>query len=161
MDGVGLSLDIANLLAAEMHISRLALQDGDAQQLMDEIAKLGETQTRRRIESEKTAPDGAPWRPNIEGHSILLESGMHLRDSVASNSSASEAEWGAAWEFAHVHQYGAVILPKNKPKLAFKLKGEEVFAGKSVIPARPFVGISAANAEEISNHVSDFLGRLT
>lgn len=182
-DGVGLSLDISNLLAAEMHISRLGLQQGDGAKLMEELAKLGEMQTRRRIETEKTAPDGALWPANIEGNSILLRTGMHLRNSVASSASEAEAEWGAAWEFAHVHQYGATITPKDgrlsrgqtwarhfgahmnrgvldAPALVFKLNGKTVFASKVTIPARPFVGISTANAEEITKHVSDFLGRL-
>ena len=95
MSGVGLSIDIADLLRAEMHVSRLALESGDAAKLLEELGALGESQTRRRIESEKTAPDGTAWKPNIEGHSILLESGRHLRDSVAFVAhGAEEVEWG-------------------------------------------------------------------
>ena len=158
---VGLSIDISDLLRAEMHVSRLKLDAGDAAKLLEEIGALGETQTRRRIESEKTAPDGTAWPPNKAGHSILLESGRHLRDSVAFIAHGdSEVEWGESWEFAHVHQYGATIVPRTKQALAFTLNGKKVFAKKVTIPARPSVGVSAANAQEITEHVSDFLGRL-
>ncbi len=160
MSGVGLSIDIADLLRAEMHVSRLALESGAAGKLLEEIGELGAAQTRRRIEVEKTSPDGTPWAPNKEGHSILLESGRHLRDSVAFLAGGEEVEWGESWEFAHVHQYGATIVPKTAQRLAFTLNGQKVFAKKVTIPARPSVGISAENAQEITEHVSDFLGRL-
>lgn len=157
---VGLKIEMADLLKAEMHVSRLALEAGDSEKLMAELGALGESQTRRRIEVEKTAPDGTPWKPNIEGHSILLETGRHLRDSIAFIASADEVQWGESWEFAHVHQYGATIAPKSARALIFMLKGKKTGAKKVTIPARPSVGISEANAHEITEHVSDFLGRL-
>jgi phage gpG-like protein len=161
VSGVAVIVDIADLQKAIAHVSRLELANGGAEQLLEEIGALGESQTRRRIEVEKTAPDGTPWQPNKEGHSILMESGRHLRDSVAFIAhGGEEVEWGEAWEFAHVHQYGATIVPKTAQRLAFTLNGKKVFAKKVTIPARPSVGISAANAEEITEHVSDFLGRL-
>lgn len=154
------AIDISALQWAIAHVSRIELAAGDAEQLLTELGAVGESQTRRRIEVEKTAPDGTPWKPNVEGHSILLESGRHLRDSVAFIASADEVRWGEAWEFAHVHQNGATIVPKDKKALFFTLKGKKVFAKKVVIPARPSVGMSADNATEITEHVSDFLGRL-
>ncbi len=154
---IGLSIDIADLLKAEMHVTRLALTAGAAAGLLEEIGALGESQTRRRIEVEKTAPDGTPWAPNREGHSILLETGRHLRDSVAFIAGTDEVQWGESWEFAHVHQFGATIAPKAAKALIFKLNGKTVSARKVTIPARPSVGISAANAREITEHVSDFL----
>lgn len=158
---VALAIDISDLQFALAHVSRLSLDGADQAQLLENIGELGENQTRRRIEVEKTAPDGTPWQPNLEGHSILLASGRHLRDSVAFHiSGADEVEWGEAWEFAHVHQYGATILPKVAQKLAFKVNGRQVFASKVTIPARPSVGLSAQNREELTEHVSDFLARL-
>lgn len=161
MSGVATIIDISDLQFAMAHVSRLSLDDGGAAKLLEELGALGERQTRRRIETEKTAPDGTPWAPNKEGHSILLESGRHLRDSVAFIASGSEeVQWGESWEFAHVHQYGATIVPKTAQRLAFTLNGKKVFAKKVTIPARPSVGISSDNAQEITEHVSDFLGRL-
>lgn len=161
MSGVGTLIDLSDLQKAIAHVSGLDLADGAAAQLLEELGAIGESQTRRRIESEKTAPDGTPWAPNKAGHSILLESGRHLRDSVAFIAHGDvEVEWGESWEFAHVHQYGATIVPKTAQRLVFTLNGKKVFAKKVTIPARPSVGVSAANAEEITEHVSDFLERL-
>jgi phage gpG-like protein len=135
-----------------------ALGEVEPSELMSAVALLGENQTRRRIEEEKTAPDGTPWLPNAEGTSILLRTGMHLRDSVASNSSATEAEWGASWEHAHVHQYGATIVPKDAAALIFTVGGKQVGAKKVTIPPRPFVGLSSENRQEMEELITDMLG---
>lgn len=132
--------------------------DFEPTELMTAIAALGESQTRRRISEEKTAPDGTPWQPNSQGTPILVETGQHLLYSVAWTASASEAEWGAAWEHAHVHQNGMVIVPKQAKALAFQLGGKTVTAKSVTIPARPFVGLSAENEQEILDLVTDVLG---
>lgn len=129
-------------------------------ELLSAIGALGESQTRRRVEETKTGPDGQAWPPNIEDHSILLETGRHLRDSITFVVGAGEVAWGAGWEFAHVHQFGAVIRPKDAPKLVFQLAGRTVHAAKVTIPARPFVGLSEADVGEIRELVTDMLGAL-
>lgn len=129
-------------------------------ELMTTLGALGESQTRRRITEEKTAPDGTPWQPNIGETPILVETGQHLLYSIAWTASADEAEWGATWEYAHVHQDGMTIVPKNGAALVFQLGGETVTAKSVTIPARPFVGLSADNIEEIIDVVSDHFGVL-
>ncbi len=153
---VSIRLDSTELDDALVRLEPLL--DFEPAPLMAAIAALGESQTRRRIETEKTSPDGTPWVPNHNGTSILRETGRNLLDSVASTSSATQAEWGASWEFAHVHQFGAVIEPKDAKALAFQIGGQNVFAQKVVVPARAFVGISAENEIEIRDLVTDFLG---
>ena len=153
--GVGLRIDASELDVAIGFLDPFA--EFEPSELMSAVALLGENQTRRRIESEKTAPDGTPWLPNLEGTSILLRSGRNLRDSVASYSSGSEAVWGASWEFAHVHQDGATIVPKNAKALVFVIGGRTVRAKKATIPPRPFVGLSDDNREELRELVTDFL----
>ena len=125
--------------------------------LMEIVGATAESQTRRRITDEKTSPDGEAWLPNQTGTSILHDTGRNLLDSVASTSSADEAQAGAAWEHAHVHQFGMVIEAKDKA-LAFPVGGGTAFARKVTIPARAFVGLSADNADEIEEVVTDFLG---
>ncbi|WP_319775495.1 phage virion morphogenesis protein [Breoghania sp.] len=134
------------------------LFDFEPASLMEAIAALGESQTRRRIESEKAAPDGTPWQENLEGTPILRRTGRHLLDSVASYATGDEAVWGAGWEHAHVHQDGMTIVPKAAGKLAFKVAGNFVMADEVTIPARPFVGISEDNQSEIVDLVTDYLG---
>lgn len=132
------------------------LLDVEPGPLMDGIAALGESQTRRRIESEKTAPDGTPWKENHTGTPILRRTGRHLLDSVASVSGSEHAEWGASWEFAHVHQTGMTIVPRSAKALAFSIGGNFVMSQEVTVPARPFVGLSEDNRGEILDLVSDY-----
>lgn len=159
MAGVSIQVDAAGLDRAVRILDRL--DSPDTAELMSSIGALGESQTRRRISEEKTSPDGAPWAPNRRGGSILVETGQHLLQSIAFTSSSAEAEWGSGWEFAHIHQDGATIVPKGAAALAIPLPGGGVaFAKKAVIPARPFVGISDENGEKIVELATDFLAGL-
>lgn len=147
--------DIGKLLTALKPFS-----DFEPAELMTAIGALGESQTRRRISEEKTSPEGEAWKPNFREGDILVETGGHLLASVAYTASADQAEWGAAWEYAHVHQYGATIKPKEADKLVFSLGGKMVFAKEVTIPARPFVGLSSENAQEIIDLVTDHFGAM-
>ena len=156
MSGISIAVDVSNF---DHIFKRLKpLLDLDAHDLMSTIGAIGESQTRRRISDEKTAPDGTPWKENSAGTSILMQTGQHLLGSIAWSASASEAEWGAGWEYAHVHQDGMTIVPKNGKTLVFSIGGKVVHAQKVVMPARPFVGISDDNASEILDIVTDYLG---
>lgn len=156
--GISITLDVGALDQALFRLRPLA--ELDTAPLAEEIAALGESQTRRRITDEKTAPDGTPWPPNRAGTSILLETGQHLLANVASYSSAEEAVWGDSWEFAHIHQEGATITAQTAKALRFQLGGKTIHAKSVTIPAREFVGISVENAIEIDELVTDYLRRL-
>lgn len=158
MSGISITIDAADLDGIFKKLRPIF--DFDAEELMTAIAARGDKQTRERIEQEKTAPDGTPWKPNIEGTSILQRSGTNLLYQSAFRASADEAEWGNTWEYAHVHQDGAVIVPKEKDALSFKIGGKYVTAQKVTIPARPFLGISAENEREIIELVTDHFGLL-
>lgn len=156
--GVSITLDGASFGAAMARMRSLV--SFDPAPLMEEIAALGESQTRRRISEDKTAPDGTPWAPNRNGTPILAETGQHLLASLAWYASAEEAVWGASWEFAHVHQEGMVIAAKNAPYLTFFSGGSWHKAKSVTIPARPFVGLSEGDRAEITDLVSDHFARL-
>lgn len=156
--GVSIAYDERALQAALNRLS--VLVDFSGVTLMEEIAALGESQTRRRITDEKTGPDGTPWAPNLEGTSILQRTGQNLLASVAFDYSADEAIWGASWEFAHIHQEGATITPKTAAALRFKIGNRTVHAKSVTIPARPFVGLSADNLAEIDDLITDHFGRI-
>lgn len=155
-DGISITVDVSDFAHVERLVSRLSAFD--ATELMSSIGAMGESQTRRRISEEKTAPDGSAWPANREGTSILLKSGEHLLGSLAWTASSAEAEWGASWQHAHVHQNGMVIVPKNAEQLSFMLGGKLVHAKKVTIPKREFVGLSEANATEILHLVTDVFG---
>lgn len=157
---VGVSIAVDARAFDEALLRLRPLVDFDTAPLMEEVAALGESQTRRRITDEKTAPDGTPWAPNRAGTPILTDTGQHLLASVASTSTAEEAEWGASWEFAHIHQDGATISAKNAPALRFQSGGSWHSAKSVTIPARPFVGLSDDNRAELEDLISDHFGRL-
>lgn len=124
------------------------------------VAALLESQTRRRIEEEKTAPNGTPWKPNLEGTSVLLRTGRNLRDSISHEADGGDAIVKANWKYAAVHQRGATIVPKNRKALVFNLGGRTVFAGAVRIPARPFIGMSPANEQEIVEELNAMFAEL-
>lgn len=159
MDGIRLVIDVDGVLPGDL-LARLAEGTADTLPLMSDIGAVLESSTRERIEDTKTAPDGTPWVSNQAGTSTLLATGRHLRDSVAFIATPSEVQVGAAWEYAHVHQDGAVIKPKSAARLHFMVGGASVFARQVTIPARPFVGVSAEDETEIERVTLDWLSDL-
>jgi phage gpG-like protein len=157
---IGVRIEINQADLAHVNALVTGLSNFDAGELVAEIVQLGENQTRKRIKSGGPGPDGEAWPPNLTGTPILFRTGQHLHGSIASSSGGDGGEWGAAWEFAHVHQYGATISPKTAERLSFMLGDKHVFAKSVTIPPRPFVGVSAQDAQEIRELVTDFLGAL-
>jgi len=156
MDGIGLVIETGAL----GHVTRLVsgLGDFERRDLLSSIGALGESQTRRRILNEGPGPDGQHWMPNRERTAALVRTGQHLLASISWIERTDAVEWGAAWEFAHIHQDGATITPKSAKSLAFMSGGAMRFAKKVTIPARPFVGLSIDDIAEIEELVSDFFG---
>ncbi len=154
--GGSIQFDILGAAQLEARLAALGLA-AEGQELLMGLARLGKSQTQRRISSEKTAPDGAAWLPNKAGGSTLFATGDHLYDSIDEDVSGHTARWGTGWIGAPVHQFGATIVPGNAKALAFKAGGKTVFAKKVVIPARPFLGVSDANTREIEATASRFI----
>lgn len=115
-----------------------------SQRAMSDLSKtmgaLVEGQTKRRINVEKTAPDGAPWPPLMastvrkKGNANILigkgGGGSGLLGSISYTASASEAIIGTNKEYAPFLQEGT-----------------------SRMPARTFLGISDENMVEIRKAV--------
>lgn len=87
-------------------------------------------------------PWGSPWL------ALKFRKGQPLRDtgrlqrSITSSADSTGVTVGTNLVYAPTHQFGATIVPKNKPWLVFKgPNGRLVFAKKVVVPARPFMPI--------------------
>jgi len=85
-------------------------------------------------------PWGNPWQ------ALKFRKGQPLRDtgrlnrSIVSKVDATGVTVGTNLIYAPVHQFGATIVPKNKPRLVFPgPNGNLIFAKKVTIPARPFM----------------------
>ncbi|WP_428527152.1 phage virion morphogenesis protein [Roseibium sp.] len=127
--------------------------------LLDPIGALVTSQTQRRIDVEKSSPDGAPWEPNREGSETLVESGA-LRDTIDYEVTGMAVEVGSPLIYAAVHQMGATIVSKEAKALVFTVGGKTVFAQKVTIPPRPYLGLSPVNRMEIENLVDTIIRSL-
>lgn len=106
--------------------------------------------TQRRFDTS-TAPDGSEWAALNPAYAqvrrpgpILVQSGS-LRDSVHAEAVGSVLRVGSSMIYAAVHQFGAVIRPRQARALAFRMGANNglFLLGKVRIPARPYLGISA------------------
>jgi len=126
-------------------------------------------QTKRRFEAGGPAPDGTPWKdpktPNPKRVRTLTVSG-HLRDSIRAQMMGRNAVMvGTDKEYAAIHQKGgrtaaSVILPRRKKalKTPYGLFRRVNHPG-SVIPARPFLGVSAENSREVLDMINDYIAK--
>lgn len=135
MTGVALRVDLTGLKAVQARLDRLA--SIDRRQLLQNIGSVVESQTRRRIESEKQSPEGQPWpkwsdryaETRGSGKSLLRgDSQSGLLDSIDHQVNGDEVEIGSNLVYAATHQFGD------------RERG---------IPARPYLGLSGANAAEL------------
>ena len=148
------------LRPVEAKLGRLLARFGDLLPLMDRLGRFLADSTRHRFETGR-APSGESWKPSLRviagavpakdgvvgpmGGKTLVQSGQ-LRDSITHLPSADRVEVGTNKIYAAVQQFGATIVPVNAPALSFELPGVGlVHAMQVIIPARPFVGISASD----------------
>jgi len=155
---VGVAIQLVGLDAALARLEALGRIEFD--ELLDGLARMGQQQTQRRIEDEKTTPEGAAWPLTRDGRKALFVTGTHLYRSIDHAASASEARWGTGWIGAKVHQFGAVIRPKDAKALSFTVGGKRVVAKKVTIPARPYLGVSEQNARDLEAAAMTFIERV-
>lgn len=154
MSGVRLIVDDVGIDEGRYRLSKLTnFDDGP---FLDAMGALVVSQTQNRIASEKTAPDGTPWKDNSEGSDILVKSGG-LLDSIDHTVKGDSVEVGSSKEYAAVHQFGAIIVPVEAKNLVFTIGGTLIFAKKVTIPARPWLGLSAQNRLDLRDLANDML----
>lgn len=110
-----------------------------------------EDSTRQRFDSGRD-PDGVDWQSYAplnplyaavekQGPGILVERGK-LRGSIRSVVVGSELLVGSDEVYAPVHQFGAVIQPRNGRHLSFMMGGHLWHVDSVLIEARPYLGLS-------------------
>lgn len=138
-------------------LTRLLALGRNPAPVMMEVAAIGESATRMRFRTE-TAPDGSRWKPSLRvqlsgGRTLTKE--RHLSGSVSSRSDNTSAQWGVNRIYAAIHQFGGDIKAKSGGALRFRLAGGGfVMVKKVTIPARPFLGISNDDREDILDAIS-------
>lgn len=121
----------------------------------EEIAEGLRTSTVGRFRSQ-ISPEGKRWKTSIrarEQAGLTLIHTAALRNSIKAKSDKEYAMVGSNLVYAATHQYGdtRTIQPKQAKFLRFQVNGKWV-AAKQVrvtIPARPYLGISEDDMEEI------------
>ena len=129
------------------------------------LAQLGEytlRTTRARFKSQ-TAPDGTAWaalqpwykKEKSQNKNRVLTLRGYLRGQLVSQVVGGKSvEVGSNLIYAAVHKFGGTMRPQNAKLLAFR-----GHVAKSVtIPARPYLGLSDADRNELVERTLDWLG---
>ncbi len=128
-------------------VERLA----NKQTLMDAIGFAVENQTRDRIANEKESPEGAPWKPWSPGYAATRAGGQSLLQS--------EGDLLDTLTYAVDIDGEAVEIGSNQPYAAIQQFGGKsgMPPGPAAIPARPYLGLSVDNQDEIEHLVTRWL----
>ena len=133
---------------------------GNTQALMESVGEALVSGTKKRFD-EKKDPEGTPWKPSRraleKGGKTLMHSGR-LRRSIDYAATSDKVMVGSNLAYARIHQKGGTIKPKNGKSLKFKgLNGEDVLVKEVTIPARPYLGVSKEDMEDVKATMADFL----
>lgn len=152
--------------------------EGDVQPLLQKLASLfnldkrglnaalAETVRESTVERFRTGkdPSGKKWKTSIraanEGGKTLVQSAQ-LRNSINSRTDASGFVVGTNVIHAATHQLGAdrTIRARKAKALRFQVGGRWVTkkAVRIRIPARPFLGLSDEDVEEIKATIDEYM----
>ncbi len=144
------------------------LKEADVKGTGMALAESLRTSTRERFRTEKS-PEGKPWKQSIrasqEGGSTLTDT-AGLKNSIKSSADNSGFAVGTNKIYARTHQFGEegrriTIMAKTSKGLVFKI-GDRWIRKKQVsvnirIPARPFLGVSEEDMEEIKHTLEGVL----
>lgn len=165
MSGLAIVISYEDITAGPV-IDALLKATGDLRPLMEDIGAEIESSTLDRFETN-VAPDGTPWKQSlhskVSGQPTLVEKG-YLRDSVHYVLDGSDAveigAGGIAADYAGIHQTGGTITAKGPGGLRFALATGEFVNVQSVeIPARPYLGLSAADDQALLEIAFQHLAR--
>ncbi len=135
MSGVQIKSDLRELDRLQRRLDSFSAKIRNPAELLDGLASLLEAQTKRRIQDEKTDPEGNKWdewskdyaRTRKRKHSLLIDT-QSMLDDIAGSVDGDAAVVGSSMIYAGSNQ-----------------------------KARPFLGISGDNASEIDQLITDWI----
>lgn len=110
-----------------------------------------------RFEDQR-GPDGRAWQQSQrarEDGGLTLVAGEHLRNSITADHDERRALAGTNLIYAAIHQFGGRITARPGGALRTPAGPRAAVS----MPARPFLGFSAENREEIEFLLSDHIDR--
>ena len=156
MSGVTLKVEALGIEEVERRLRALVAAGHDMTPAMNNIGEYLVRATRDRFDDEE-GPDGTPWKPLSEttkarkrrnaGKILTLEG--YLRVPVYRPTPTS-VEVGSPLIYAGTHQFGA-----EKGSFGSTGKGASIPFGD--IPARPFLGLSDADRDELTDILRDYI----
>lgn len=163
MSGVTLRISVTDR-DARAALARLAAFGRDPSPALKVVGQDLITSTQERIR-DQVSPEGTRWpdlRPDYaaakRGAGMLVESGR-LIGSLTRKVEGPQLLVGTNVLYAAIHQVGGVIRPKSKRALRFRIGQRWVLVRQVKIPARPFLGISARDLEDMRETIEGFILR--
>ncbi len=141
MSGAAIEITLEGVERLNQRFATLAHIDTD-NQFLNDVGGVVESQTHRRIRTEKTSPDGIAWpewsdeyaETRHGGHSLLMGEG-NLDDSIQFSVGVDSIEVGTNVVYAAEHQFG------NDQK--------DKAGRKHNTPAREYLGMNDDNWAEV------------
>jgi len=141
-------------------MTKLGLAPGDKRDLLDQIG-IGLAENTRLRFSDGVSPDGEAWvqslRAKLQGGETMRDTGA-LMNSISHFVGTDFVEVGTNIPYGPWLHFGAVIQAKNGEYLRFRVPGGAWASKREVtLPARPWLGISEDDEEEIVDIITAFL----
>lgn len=143
-----IAIDVINDTATPW-FGKMMARIGQPGEVLESIGAAVANSTKLRF-NDGRAPDGTPWAAVLRGGRPLRDTGVHLMNAVTYRVEGSTVLVGVPPAWASVHQFGATIRAKNVPYLRFKVGNRWARKKQVTIPARPFLGLSEDDENEIS-----------
>lgn len=158
MYSIRLEGDTRRLLRQLKHYSEI-----DRKKINAALSEEMRSSTLERFKRSKD-PTGKRWKTSIraasEGGKTLIQTAQ-LRNSIRAKSDASGFAVGTNLAYAATHQFGAerTIRAKKAKALRFRVNGQWISKQKVrvKIPARPYLGLSEDDLQELKHSVEDYI----
>ena len=124
-------------------LGKAAHKLGDTQALMESVGEALRSGTIERFEAEED-PQGKKWKPSaraMAGGGKTLDKESHLKDSIDYAATSDKVMVGSNLPYARIHQLG----------------GKTGKGHKVDMPARPYLGVSEEDKDEVRETMADFL----
>ncbi len=141
-------------------VANAAKKLANSKALMASVGEALVSGTIRRFNDEES-PKGEKWeksgRAIAEGGQTLSDT-AHLRKSIDFAATPTKVMVGSNLLYARIHQLGGSIKPKKGEALKYKGKnGKDVFIKEVNMPARPYLGVSKADMDEVRATMAAFI----
>ena len=141
-------------------VAKAAKKMANSRLLMASVGEALVSGTIRRFNNEES-PKGEKWeksgRAIAEGGQTLSDT-AHLRKSIDFKATPAQVMVGSNLLYSRIHQLGGTIKPKKGKALKFKGKnGQDIFVSEVNMPARPYLGVSKADMDEVRETMAEFI----